>query len=247
MITLPLASVASASATAWSAGVKKGDCFYYETYGVYSSDSSNFTFRIPAFEYNTTRWLRVNIDEIQGPSVYQTYTLHYKNQSETSFNFTTDLDPANEPSLKFTQKGVPICAGNLSAGDALPTVNLTINKTVTRSYPSGTRATNAVSWNYSGDWGNCFFDKETGMLVELSRTHVYIDAVTGMAIDKTDVIRLISTNRWEVSSNQQTTPTQGSPCLPILTVCLLLPFTVLILKPTLLKAAYRLKVRGITN
>ena len=79
---------------------------------------------------------------------------------------------------------------------------LTINETVSRVYSSGSRETNHAEWNSSDDWGNCYFDKETGMLTEFVRTHRFTNNDTGEVIDKTDVINLISTNKWEINTSQ---------------------------------------------
>lgn len=193
-------------ATSWTAGVSKGDYFYYETYGAYTSNLSNLTINIPKFEYNTTSWVRITIANVSGSVVDQVYTLQFKNGSESNFCFKTDLNPQNESSLRFTQKGIPICAENLKAGDPLPTVPLKISKTVMRTYGSTSRETNVVAWNFSDDWGNCYFDKETGMLVELCRVHEFINNATGEIVQKTDVLKLISTNRWTVTQNQTQTP-----------------------------------------
>jgi hypothetical protein len=168
-------------------------------YGVYTSNRSNTTMVIPQFEYNNTDWVRINITGVSGSMIYQVYTLHFKNGSETSFNFKTDVNPANESNLIFYEKGVPICATNLGAGDTLPTAQLTINETIIRAYPSGSRETNHAAWNSSDDWGNCYFDKETGMLVELCRTHKFTNNVTTEIVEKMDVIKMLSSNRWEIN------------------------------------------------
>ncbi len=193
-------------AASWEAGVSKGDYFYYETYGAYTSNLSNLTIDIPKFEYNTTAWVRITIANVSGSVVDQVYTLQFKNGSESTFCFKTDLNPQNESNLRFTQKGVPMCAENLQVGDPLPTVQLTINKTVMWTYGRASRETNVVTWHFSDDWGNCYFDRETGVLVELCRTHEFINKATGEFVQKTDVLRLIGTNRWVVTQNQTQTP-----------------------------------------
>ncbi len=189
----------------WNPGVTKGDCFFYQTYGIYISNLANTTLTIPEFEYNTTNWLRISITNVSGSIIYQIYTLQFKNGSETSFNFKTNVNPQNESNLKFSDKGVPICASNLHVDDQIPTVKLKINETLVTTYQSGPRETNRVVWNYTDDWGNCYFDKQTGMLVELCRTHQFANNATSEIVWKTDVIKLISTNRWQITQNQQST------------------------------------------
>ena len=184
----------------WTPGVARGDYFIYKMYGVFTSNRSDSSLPIPQFEYNNTNWVRINITQIVGSIVYQLYTLHFYNETEINFNFKTNLNPENGSTLKFSDKGVPICAANLLIGDSLPTAQLTINETIVHSYKGGSRVTNRASWNFVDDWGTCYFDRETGVLVELCRTHQFRNHVTGELINKTDVIKLVSTNLWEISS-----------------------------------------------
>jgi|WetSurMetagenome_2_1015567.scaffolds.fasta_scaffold48909_2 hypothetical protein len=185
----------------WTPGVAVGDYFTYEMYGVFTSNRSNTTMVIPQFEYNNTEWVRINITSIDGSMINQVYTLYFKNQSKTELNFKTDINPTNENSSSYGQ-AVPICAANLVVGNRIPTAELTINQTVNWAYLSGSRETNHAAWNVSDDWGNCYFDRETGMLVEFLRTHRFANNSTGEVIEKTDVINLIGTNRWEINNSQ---------------------------------------------
>jgi hypothetical protein len=196
-IILVLAAASSEVATAqtWIPGVAAGDYFNYTMYGVYVTNQSSLN--IPQFEYNNTDWTRINVTGVEGSVTYQVYTLHYKNGSETSFNFKCNVDPENKSGLKFNEKGVPLCAANLTVGDTMPTDETVIDETVNRTYASGSRETNHAFWNSSTDWGDIYFDRETGMLVELHRTHRFGDGAE--AVDKTDVIVLTGTNRWQVS------------------------------------------------
>jgi hypothetical protein len=195
-----LVSGNSAAARTWVPGVVEGDYFTYEMYGVFVSNRSNTTLVIPQFEYNNTEWVRINITRIEGSLIHQVYILHFKNESETELDFKTDVNPANDSS--FSGQTVPICAANMDAGDRVPAAGLTINETVSRAYASGLRYTNHAVWNDSDDWGSCFFDKETGMLVEFLRTHRFTNTVTGEVVEKTDVINLLRTNRWEINAPQ---------------------------------------------
>ena len=189
----------------WAPGVCSGDYFTYEMYGVYTFNHSNITIPIPDFEKNNNDWVRIAMSSTLGSIAYQVYTLHYLNENEISFNFQTDVNPENQGNFKIYEKGVPICAANLNPGDRIPTAELFLNETITRTYLSGSRETNHASWNFSDDWGDIYFDRETGMLVELCRTHKFGNLVTNEAVEKTDVIKLIATNRWHIASQQQTT------------------------------------------
>jgi hypothetical protein len=187
-------------AKTWKPGVSCGDYFYYEMYGAYSSSHTNATLKIPQFEQNITDWTKINITAIDGSIVYQQYTLHFRNGSEISFSFKSDVNPENMSSLKFTDKGVPLCAANLNPGDTIPTDDIAIHETVRRNYTSCTRETNHASWNSSNDWGDLYFDRQTGVLVELRRTHQFSSNVTNEIVWKTDLIRLVISSEWEINS-----------------------------------------------
>jgi len=206
LLILYLVSSNASHTRTWIAGVAKGDYFYYNMYGIYTSNFSNSTFRIPQFEYNTTDWVKIEISNVSGSIVSQTYTLHFKNESEGTLTLKTDVYPQNESNSKLDKKGVPMCPANMNVGDPLPNVNLKINKTVLMAYSGLLRATNEAFWNASDDWGYCYFDKETGMLIELNRVHEFINYTSGEIIQKDDVIKLITTNRWDVTENYSTQP-----------------------------------------
>src|SRR3972149_2329599 len=156
------------SAETWTPGVAEGDVFYYIMYGHFSSSDPNAVIHVPPFEANNTDWVRIEITGVSGSIIYHVYTLHFKNGTEDRIEGQTDLS-GDSGGDGF--RGVPICPANLRAGDTLSTVQLTINETVIRIYPDGERETNHVSWNSPLDYGDCYFDKKTGMLVELYRVH----------------------------------------------------------------------------
>jgi hypothetical protein len=87
--------------------------------------------------------------------------------------------------------------------NTVPTDETVIDETINRSYACGIRATIHAFWNTSIDWGDLYFDCETGILVELHRTHRFVDNGTGEVVDKTDVIKISSTNRGQVTQNNQ--------------------------------------------
>ena len=177
-------------------------------YGVYTSNEANATIKVPPFEHNNTDWVRIDITGISGSIVSQVYTLHFKNGTESKFDLQTDLNPSSAGSFNVTKMGVPLCAANLGVGDPLSTVQFTLNETIIRTYPSGERETNLVLWNSPDDWGRCYFDKKTGILVELYRVHKFTNRLTGEAIEKADHVKLTRSNLWEITESPTTlTPT----------------------------------------
>jgi hypothetical protein len=193
-----LANLKATSDRTWEPGVAKGDFFYYEMYGVFNSSDPNAAVEVPPFEHNNTDWVRIDITGISGSLVHQLYTLHFKNRTE-KFELKTDLDPKRRGDFNLSAKGVPICAANLDVGDPLPTVQLTVKETLIRTYQSGERETNVVSWNFSDDWGCCHFDRKTGMLVDFHRVHAFVNPDSGEVIYKTDIVKMKRSSLWEMN------------------------------------------------
>jgi hypothetical protein len=214
----------------WTSGVFPGDYFTYEMCGVYSSTNEKTTLTIPQFEKNNTDWTRIEITAIEGSVVHQMYTLQLKNGSKVNFNFQTDLNPNNQDEFKISNKGVPICAGNLNVDDRIPTAELILSETQNKIYLSGPRQTNHASWNTSDDWGDIYFDRETGMLTELLRTHLYINTITNEVVKKTDIIKLTDSNRWQISSQNQTTAQLILPTTHISLISIMAIITIPIFK-----------------
>jgi hypothetical protein len=232
LISLLFVIQGTIAAETWTPGVAAGDYFTYEMYGVYISNKPDVSLVIPQFEYNNTDWTRINITAVEGSVVYQLYTMHFKNGSETSFSFKSDTNPANMSSLKFTDKGVPLCAANLGVGDTVPTDEVLIDETVSRNYASGARETNHASWNSSNDWGDLYFDKQIGVLVELLRTHQFSSNTTDQIFWKTDVIKMVDSSKWEITE-------QSSPITPVFIVLTAFLFALL----SLVIITYRLMTR----
>lgn len=199
LFALSMLSLHDAGSDAWTPGVAVGDYFTYQMYGVFTSNRSNTSMVIPQFEYNNTQWVRINITGVDGSVVHQVYTLHFVNETETSFPMDADVNPTNT-SNKPTGQAVPICAENAAAGDTIPGAGLVLNDTVWRSYGDEQRETTHAEWNVTDDWGEGYFDRQTGIMVDFVRTHRFLNNATGEAVEKTDVIKLIDTNRWETTT-----------------------------------------------
>lgn len=184
----------SATAQTLTVGVSKGDVFYYEMYAHYSSSNPNAVIEVPPFEDNNTDWVRIEVTDVSGAIISHVYTLHFKDGNETRINGQTDLTSTSGYCNGF--RGVPICPANLNAGDTIPTGNLTVKETLTRVYPSSMRETNLATWNDSIDYGSCYFDGQTGMLVELNHGHLFINPETGEVVSKTDTVKMIGSSFW---------------------------------------------------
>ena len=184
------------SAQTATPGVTKGDVFYYTMYGHFSSSDPDAVIYVPAFEANNTDWVSIEITDVSGPVISHVYTLNYYNGSEDRINGQTDRTKNLNFSSGFA--GVPFCAANLSAGDKVSTVQFTINETLEWSYPDGKREINHLSWTSSEDSGDCYFDRKTGVLVDMYRVHSFINPDTNEAIKKADIVKMTSSNVWAV-------------------------------------------------
>ncbi len=198
ILLLLLTSINATSSRTFTPGVAEGDYFTYEMYGIYTSSIPNATIIIPEFEKNNTDWTQIKITAVAGSTIEQTYTLYFKNDSEYQFALETDVNPQKQEPFKISEKGVPVCAANLNPGDKIPTAKIKLNETVNRAYLDGKRELTHARWSQTDEQGDIYFDRETGMLVKLERTHLFINPYTGNVIEKTDVIELIDTNRWQV-------------------------------------------------
>jgi hypothetical protein len=183
-------------AKTWAPGVAKGDFCYYETYGVYTSNAADARIWVPEFEQNNTEWVRVDVTEVSGSIIHQLYTLYFWNGTEETFEKETNVNPDVLNTLSFSQKGIPLCAANLDAGDPFPTANLTVNDTRVVNCLGAEREAVHLSWSTPEDWGDCYLDRKTGVLVELCRIHAFTNPATGETIEKTDVVKLTNTNLW---------------------------------------------------
>ncbi len=182
-------------------GLTAGDFSCYKMFAVFTSSDPYAIIDVPYYEKNNTDWVRIDISEVSGSVIHQVYTLYFANKSET-FKLKTDIDPDVADVYNFSNLGIPICAANLEVGDAISITKLTVEETLIRIYPSGERKTNHVSWNSSVDYGDCYFDKKTGFLVELNRTHLYVNPASDEVIKKVDIIKMTNSSFWFVSDSQ---------------------------------------------
>jgi hypothetical protein len=203
---LPLAFIAvflclavglvSVSAQALTVGVRKGDSFTYYMGAEYTSSVPNATVAVPEFEANNTDWVRIDITGSSGTVITSVYTLHYKNGTEQRINGQTDIAQNSWNNNNSEFRGVPICPANLQAGDEALTLQLTINQTITSKCLGQERQLNHITWNSTLERGELYFDKATGMLVDMYRAHAFVNSETGEVVTKADIIKLESTNAW---------------------------------------------------
>jgi hypothetical protein len=190
-------------------GVNVGDTFTYDIRGYYSSNDPNATIPENFPQINMTEWFKIVVTEVSGSEVTINTTWRFSNETELNGINTIDVETGiNNPIDGFWA----IYASNLRANDRTrpngPDQS-TINATSPKEYSSGvTRETNTLSLvqNYYDaddptygttltEYMQADFDKQTGMLVQLSDISDYTNPGMRLALLWT----LMDTNVWAVS------------------------------------------------
>jgi len=178
-------------------GVSQGDVFEYN---IVSHWNSLYSDTVPEdlLELNHTEWLRVTITGVSGSQISTRVTTHYRNGTETSSDGFSNIDTGEG------SEGPPFIGANLGRNDLVnPSASEPwyINETVTRTYKDGSRETNHLNLEFTGNSSEIgefstvydyYFDKSTGALVEYSREFAY----TG--VTSTTYSTLISSSVWVI-------------------------------------------------
>lgn len=200
---LLLALVVEASATTRTVGVSVGNTFTYGITVSWSSNDTSATFPSNLVDYNNTQWGKINITAISGTNVTGQMTSHYKNGTEKTQGGWVDVNTGNSENL--TEN---VISANLAQGDSMYNSSLyntyVINNTVTRTYLGVGRQTNHLNYTYPNGSTNLYWDKTTGILVEIllesiNQTSQY---TTTSSVD----IQITSSNVWTVPEFPTWTP-----------------------------------------
>ena len=194
MVVLLISGAFRALAENQTSGLAKGDVFYYEMYAEYSSSNPDVVIQVPPFEANNTSWVRIEITDVSNSIISQVYTIRYLNGNEIRVKGQTDLTDPSGYSNNF--RGVPICKANLNVGDDILGGQLVVNDTQTRIFLGSTRQLIHTSWSSPIDYGECYFDRQTGILTELFHVHLYINPETNESINKTDIVKMTNSSLW---------------------------------------------------
>jgi len=170
-------------------GVTPSDTFTYDVASFWNSNDPNATIPQSLSEINQTESFRVIITEISGSMVTTLDTWVFKNGTEHNSTGLVNVETG------FNSGGFwPVVAANLGKDDLLHPAGqnrITVNETIIREYPSGARETNYFTYNYQGNdedygyyiaEGDYYFDRATGMLVELYDKSEFLSANTQAAI-----------------------------------------------------------------
>ena len=188
-----------------SPGVSPGNEFIYDIEYIWSSTNQSIVIPETVLDLNKTEYYKVTITEVEGNKVsFQTKWV-FINGTEIEGTGTINL----ETGLAGVGEFWAIIGSDLNAGERIHPIYpdyVSINDTQTRNYGSGgNRETHLVDLTftyvdqddptrYYVEYSQTYFDKQTGMLVELIDKTVYTDPVA----TETLTWKLKETNIWVV-------------------------------------------------
>jgi hypothetical protein len=189
---IAVSMLASTSAQTRVPGVSVGDSFKYSF--DFSINVSNSSFTLPSLvegllaEVENIDSVQATVTQISGSTVTMQTAMQFKNGTEqtatSTFNVANGQDTTEESAI-----GMFLISANLNAGDQIYESGSrgTINETITKAYPSGSRQVNHqnIIMNYDvsqeelegtgitnalqqTNTQNTYWDKQTGALVEMS-------------------------------------------------------------------------------
>jgi hypothetical protein len=180
-------------------GVSPGDTFTYGVSSFWNSSDPNAVVPQILLDINQTSSCEVRISEVSDSNITTFVVLYFKNGTADAGYGLVDVDTGVSYG-----RCVAIIAVNLTAHDIvypLGADSITINQTVIKSYESGNRETDRIVIEYTNattgvtGWVDSYFDKATGMLVELCETTLNSNP------ESTTIItwKIKSSNVWTVT------------------------------------------------
>ena len=201
-------------------GVAEGDWFKYGFTFDWNSELNMTSEEVPFSDFLMSEWVTLNIQDISGTNVTGCITIHFENGTDNTQDVSVDVDTGDGNLRNW------LISAGLNANDLLylSGSNERINETITQTSPWGSRETNHLvySYNYSSEEDNSdirvnmFWDKEIGVLTELSFEADALMNGTAMSASALWTI---------VDSNIETIPEFDTSALIIVTVSM----TILIL------------------
>jgi len=191
MLTLTF-DISTVKANARIVGVEVGDWARYDV-------AFSWTGTLPPHYEDTknVEWVIIEVTAISGTVITFDGTLHFKNGTE---NTTTGLQWDVDPPLVYLPSMLWFIGAELEAGDVIYPYSgwlATINETETRTYAGVPREVNhftgTVLQYYYHSFMDCYWDKETGILVEQTLEQ-YLLATSTDTISISIVI--VETNIW---------------------------------------------------
>jgi hypothetical protein len=182
-------------------GVSVGDTFTFDVSSFWSSSAANAVVPQGLLEINQTESFQVTIFNVTGPMVTTSDAWFFKNGTVHNSSSLVNVESG------YNSGFWAVVAANLGKDDLLHPAGqngITVNDTIPWDYPSGARETNHFKINYQGNdetYGyytaesDYYFDKATGMLVELHDRSTFLGANMQSAI----LWKIKASNVWVVS------------------------------------------------
>ena len=193
-------------AKTYKAGVAAGDTFTYSIKGIATKIDVNATIPESTADLNSTEWYRVEITDVNDSKVYFNATWRFFNETEIQVSGKVDIETGIDNSPDFWA----IYASDLEVNDfarPLREGGHIVNMTEMRGYKDTFRETNYVSLpervRYDADdptrsiteYISVYFDKETGILVQLRNSQVYSSPEVLVILEW----KIIDSTVWSIS------------------------------------------------
>jgi hypothetical protein len=189
-------------------GLKVGNVFTFSIKGYTEVGEANASASIPASysDLNMTEWYRVTITSVSGADITFNTTWHFINGTEYENIGKVNLLTGEDNGILWAIYPKNLNLNNLVSPQGSD--GAIVNETETRTYKSGARETNIITFTQSrvdaddptltrsyDEYTYVHFDRATGMLVELRDMQIYNDPEVMLTIDW----QLVDSNVWVVA------------------------------------------------
>lgn len=189
---------------ALSPGVSPGNEFIYDIKFFHESTNKSAIIPNSILDINKTDYFKVTITQVEQNEVSIQTTWRFINGTEIEGSGTKNLENGATSGDFWA-----IIGSNLNAGDRLHPMGfdrIFINDTLTKNYElGGNRETNLIDLSYTfydeedpslfyTEFSETYFDKQTGMLVELIEKAIFPEPLTTESL----TWKLVDTNVWVV-------------------------------------------------
>jgi hypothetical protein len=186
------------------AGVKPGDTFTYELQGLWEPNNSNTTVSDSILVLNMSESYQVTITNVSDSEIRVHNVWLFKNGTEIGGDGQINIETGISSGGFWALYAANLNSGQRTRPEGPDTA--TINSTMTRTYPDGTRETNILQvqaqyYNVSNpsqvytEYMTVEFDKQTGILTQLTDERIY----NNPEMKETILWRLTDSNVWAVT------------------------------------------------
>lgn len=216
-----------------SPGVSPGDEFTYEVKTFYNSTNQSAIIPQNILEINKTDYFKIEITEVESNDISFNTIWKFSNGTEIKGPGSVDISTGYAGGDFWAISG-----SNMNTGNKLYPAGpdrVFINDTIIRNYETyGNRETNLVDITYTfyneddpskfhNQYSKTYFDKQTGMLVELEDLIVFPDPLTTEKL----TWKLVDTNSWT------------DPEFPTTTVLLIIIFSIIVIIGIIIYKKYK--------